>query len=196
MSTKIGTNVTFRSVEQVGSNVTIGDNCNFGVNVAIGNNVTIGNGVTVGNNVTIGNNTVILNDVSIGDDTRIEHFVLLKTGTAIGDNCYVDSYVKSSGENSVGNNVTLRFNSTIARKVTIEDDVFISPNVMTIFSQPDGSKSSGTKICKGAFIGTASVLNPSITVGPGAVIGAMALVTKDCEAGATYIGVPAKKWSK
>ena len=40
----------------------------------------------------------------------------------------------SSGDNSIGNDVTLRFGATLARKVNVCDGAFISPNVMTIFS--------------------------------------------------------------
>ena len=43
---------------------------------------------------------------------------------------------------------------TEGRKVVVEDNVFISPNVMTVYSLPDGSKSAETRIGKGAFIGT------------------------------------------
>jgi maltose O-acetyltransferase len=34
---------------------------------------------------------------------------------------------------------------------------------------------------------------PGVTIGEGAVIGAGALVTKDCEPGAIYVGVSARR---
>ena len=149
-----------------------------------------------GEGLTIGHHCIIQEGCVVGKNVTIENFVLLKKGTIIGDNVFVDSYVKSSGSNRIGSNVTLRFNATIAREVTVEDDVFISPNVMTIFSTHEGEKRGGTVIGQGAFIGTNAVLAPNVQVGKNCVIGAMSYVTKNCEADAIYVGVPARRVRK
>jgi UDP-2-acetamido-3-amino-2,3-dideoxy-glucuronate N-acetyltransferase len=146
-----------------------------------------------GANFKIGHHCIIHEACEVGDNVTIENFVLLKQGTKIGHNVFVDSYVKSSGDNSIGSNVTLRFNATIAREVRVEDDVFISPNVMTIFSTHEGQKRGGTVIGKGAFIGTSAVLGPHVNVGEGAVVGALSYVHADCEANCIYTGIPAEK---
>lgn len=145
-----------------------------------------------GKNFKIGQFCVIEEGCEVGDNVELQNYVLLKKGTKIGSNVYVDSYFRSSGDNVIGNNVTLRFGSTVARQVFVEDDVFISPNVMTVYSLPDGSKSKGTFIKKGAFIGTAAVIGPSVTIGEGSVIGANSYVGKDVEDGAIYAGTPAR----
>ena len=149
-----------------------------------------------GKNLKIGSFCIIQEGCEVGDNVIIENFVLLKKGTIIGDNVFVDSYVKSSGSNRIGSNVTLRFNATIAREVIVEDDVFISPNVMTIFSTHRGEKKGGTVIGKGSFIGTNAVIGPNVTIGEGTVIGALAYVGKDCEPNSVYVGIPAKKLSQ
>jgi len=146
-----------------------------------------------GENFKIGHNVIIETGCVVGDNVEIGHFVLLKAGTIVGSNTFIDSYVKSSGDNSIGSGVTLRFNATIAREVHVEDDVFIAPNVMTIFSEFDGSKSAETRICKGAFVGTAVVISPNVTIGENAVIGAMSMVTSDCAPNSIYKGIPAAK---
>jgi UDP-2-acetamido-3-amino-2,3-dideoxy-glucuronate N-acetyltransferase len=145
-----------------------------------------------GHDFKIGDYCIIEEGCVVGDHVDIQNYVLLKKGTVMGDRCYVDSYFRSSGDNKIGNRCTLRFGSTIARKVFVEDDVFISPNVMTVYSLPDGSKSTGTFIKKGAFIGTASVIGPSITIGEGVIIGTNSYVNRNCPEG-VYAGVPAKK---
>jgi maltose O-acetyltransferase len=43
------------------------------------------------------------------------------------------------------------------------------------------------------WIGTRVMVMPGVTIGEGTIIGAGALVTKDCDPGAVYIGVPAKR---
>jgi len=162
----------------------------------IGHFNIIGKNVIIESGVRIGSHNIIQDNCVIGKNTKIEHHVLIKKDTIIGDGCYVDSYFRSSGDNKIGNNVTLRFGSTIARKVYVEDDVFIAPNVMTIFSKHTGEKSTGTFIKKNAFIGTAAVLGPNITVGEGVVIGGQAYVSKDCIEKGVYVGIPAKKIKK
>ncbi len=146
-----------------------------------------------GKNFKIGHFCVIEEDVIVGDDVELQNYVLLKSGTGIANNVYVDSYFRSSGDNWIGSNVTLRFGSTIARRVRVEDDVFISPNVMTVYILPDGSRSAGTLIKKGAFIATAAVIGPNVTIGEGVVIGANSYVNKDCTEGKIYAGTPARK---
>ena len=148
--------------------------------------------LVTGENCEIGDFCVIEEDCIIGNNVKIENYVLLKTGTVIGDNCYVDSYFRSSGDNEIGNKVTLRFGSTIARKVFVRDNVFIAPNVMTVFSLPDGTKSSATVIGEGAFIGTAVVLAPNITIMHGSIIGANSFVNKSILKKGVYVGNPAK----
>lgn len=145
-----------------------------------------------GKNLKIGYFNVIEEDVIVGDDVDIQNYVLLRKGTRIGNNCFVDSYFRSSGDNDMRNNLTLRFGATIARKVTVGDNVFISPNVMTVYSLPDGSKSAQTLIGDNSFIGTAAVLAPNILIVPGCVIGANSFVNKSCLVKGVYVGNPAK----
>ena len=143
----------------------------------------------------IGKHCVIQENCSVGYKVDIQHFVLLKKGTKIGDFCYIDSFVRSSGQNTIGSNVTLRFGSTIAREVTIEDNVFISPNVMTIYSDHHRVKKGGIVIGKHSFIGTNVVIAAGVKIAPNCVVGAMSLVTKDLRKAGIYMGIPAK-WVK
>ena len=146
-----------------------------------------------GKNFKIGDFCVIHEDVEVGDNVTIENYVLLKKGTKIGNDVFVDSYVRSSGSNKIGNNVTLRFGSTIAREVTIGNDVFISPNVMTIYSTHEGEQVAGTYVGNNAFIGTAAVLGPGIKIEEEVVVGSMSYVVKDLtEKGGIYVGIPAR----
>lgn len=145
-----------------------------------------------GKNLKIGHFNIIEEDVIVGDNVDIQNYVLLKKGTRIGNNCYVDSYFRSSGDNKIGNNCTLRFGATIAKKVHVEDNVFISPNVMTIFSLPNGTESAQTRIRRDCFIGTAAVISPNIIIEDGCVIGANSFVNKNCNKKGIYLGNPAK----
>lgn len=137
---------------------------------------------------------VIEEGVDIHDNVTIENYVLLKKGTVIYKNTFIDSYVRSSGNNSIGANVIIRFGATIARNVIIRDGAFISPNVMTVYLTHDlNTKVRPTIIGEKAFIGTGAVIGPGVKIGDGVVIGALSYVSKDCIEPGTYVGVPAKK---
>ncbi len=159
--------------------------------ISIGTNL-IHNSFTHGKNCIIGDYCVIEEGCTVGDNVDIQNHVLLKKRTVIGNDCYVDSYFRSSGDNEIGNGVTLRFGSTIARKVFVRDNVFISPNVMTVYSLPDGSVSASTVIGEGAFIGTAAVLAPNLVIFKGSIIGANSFVNKSIMEKGIYAGNPAK----
>lgn len=45
----------------------------------------------------------------------------------------------------------------------------------------------------GCWLGARVMVMPGVTIGAGTVIGAGALVIKDCEPGAVYVGVPARR---
>ncbi|MED3758946.1 acyltransferase [Peribacillus frigoritolerans] len=45
----------------------------------------------------------------------------------------------------------------------------------------------------GCWIGTRATILPGVSIGEGCVVGAGALVTKDCEPNGLYVGVPAKR---
>jgi len=129
-----------------------------------------------GENFRIGEFCYIHENCQVGDDVQIRSHVELRAGTVIGNNCYIDSGVKSSGRNKIGDNVIIRYDSIIARDVTIEDDVFISPQVMTIYSDHKREKHPGTVIGRGAFIATQALLGASVKIGPETVIGSKSYV--------------------
>lgn len=146
-----------------------------------------------GENFKCGSFVVIEENCEVGDNVSIGPFCHFKPKTKIGNNVKIDSYVKSSGQNSIGSGVTLRYNTTIAREVIIEDDCYISPNVMTNYQRADGGHTGGTVIGAGTFVGTGTVIHHGIKIAPKTIIGAMSFVNKDILEPGTYIGVPARR---
>lgn len=147
-----------------------------------------------GNNFKIGHFNVIGENVSVGNNVEICNFVLLKKDTKIGNDCYIDSYVLSSGACTIGNNVILRYSSIVARNVIIEDDVFFTAGVKTIFLDHKRSMTKRSLVIKkGSFFGDNAVIMGGITVAENCIIGACAFVNKDTDPNGVYVGVPAKK---
>lgn len=147
----------------------------------------------ISNSVKIGHYCIIEDNVTIEDNTVIGNYVLLKKGTIIGSDCFIDSYVKFSGNNRIGDGVIIRFNATIARGVTVEDYAFISPNVMTIYSEPNGIKKPGTVIGKWCHIGANSVIGAAVKIAPSTIIAPLSFVRRSINKPGTYIGNPARK---
>ena len=156
-----------------------------------------------GENFKIGEFNYIHENVVVGDNVEIKSHVELRPDTVIGDDCYVDSGVKTSGQCWIGNVVTLRYNTIIAKGTIIEDHVFISPQLMTENLNHLGENRGGAHIGTGkwnhetehrVFIGTNVTLAAAIEIRSGAIIGSKANVRKDITDAAVYIGNPAKRW--
>jgi maltose O-acetyltransferase len=86
--------------------------------------------------------------------------------------------------------------------ITVGDNCLLGPEVLVLTSthrlDPDGSigrlpEYQHVQIGDGAWIGARAMIMPGVEIGAGAVIAAGATVTKDCEPGGVYGGVPAKR---
>lgn len=83
----------------------------------------------------------------------------------------------------IGRHVIVNLSCTIGHNCVIEDFVTISP----------GCHLSGyTRIGRSAYLGTGAVSIERHEIGPGAVIGAGAVILSDIPPGVTAVGVPAK----
>lgn len=87
-------------------------------------------------------------------------------------------------------------------RVDIGRNVLIGPEVMILTSiheiDSDGRVTrmpvrSQVRIGDGCWLGARALIMPGVTIGEGTIIGAGAVVTKDCEPGAVYVGVPARR---
>lgn len=148
---------------------------------------------------------MISKDVSLGHGATIHHPDLVNLyGCTIGDGTKVGTFVEIQKNAVVGDRCKISSHTFICEGVTIEDEVFVGHGVMFINDKvpratTDGSMQTEadwivvpTRICKGASLGSGSVIMCGITVGEGAVIGAGAVVTKDVPPGAIVAGVPAR----
>lgn len=156
-----------------------------------------------GDAFSIGEFNLIEEEVRIGDNVTLKSYVELRKGTVIGDGCYIDSGVSSSGYNLIGDRVRIRFKSILARGVIIEDDVFISPKLMTENLNHRGEEIGGAHIGTGewdgetpfrVFIGTDVTLASGIEICSGAIIGSNSNVRKSIIEPGIYMGNPARLW--
>ena len=125
---------------------------------------------------------------NIGEDTNIWQFCVVLPGARIGSGCNICSHCFIENDVVVGNNVTVKCGVQLWDGITVEDDVFIGPNVTFCNDKFPKSKNKdfkleGVIVRKGASIGANATILPGVEIGEGALIGAGAIVTKNVPAG-------------
>lgn len=101
----------------------------------------------------------------------------------------ISAGVRFTNNIQVGNFTIFNQNSTIAHDVIVEDFVNVAPGACI-----SGNVHLGTR----CWIGTGAVINQGkndakLNIGADTMIGSGAVVVKDCEPNAVYIGIPARK---
>lgn len=134
--------------------------------------------------------------ISIGNNVRIDDFCVIsagKGGIQIGNYIHIAVYVSVQGDGKI----TLEDFSGLSSKVAVyssNDDYsgayMSNPTVPAQFTNVTHAP---VTIGKHALVGSGAIILPGVTVHEGAVVGALSLVNKDCEAFYIYVGAPAKK---
>ncbi len=142
--------------------------------------------------------TAIVEDGAvIGKGTRIWHFVHVRSGARIGENCNIGKGVYIDVDVEIGNNVKIQNFVSIYRGVKIEDDVFLGPhatftNDLYPRSYNKDWKVIPTIVKRGASIGANATIVCGVTIGEYAMVGAGAVVTKDVPPHSLVVGNPAR----
>jgi acetyltransferase-like isoleucine patch superfamily enzyme len=153
--------------------------------------------------------------LAIGAGAVVRPFTTIYAGSVIGDRLQTGQGASIREDNrlgddvSVGTNAVLEFGNHIGSRVrihsgcflelvTIEDDVFIGPNVV-FTDDPHPMGCPRYEDCKGgplvrrlARIGANSTILPGVEIGEGALVGAGSVVVRDVLAGAVVAGSPAR----
>ena len=145
-------------------------------------------------------NLANVQSTNIGKNTNIWQFCVVLKQAVIGDDCNICSHCFIENEVKIGNRVTVKCGVQIWDGITIEDDVFIGPNVTFCNDRYPKSRNKnwkleGIKVKKGASIGANATILPGIVIGENAVVGAGSVVTHDVEANTIVMGNPAKNKS-
>lgn len=152
----------------------------------------------LGENVRLSDKASFYNtqNIEIGDHTRIDDFCVLSAGAggiSIGRNVHMAVFSSIIG----GGRVELHDFSNVSSRVSIyssTDDftghAMSNPTVAPHFT---GVKMAPVTIGKHVIIGSGSVILPGITLHEGSGVGALSLVTKDCEPFGMYAGSPARR---
>ncbi len=133
----------------------------------------------------------------IGNGTKIWHFSHIMENCTIGEKCNIGQNVVISPSVILGNNVKIQNNVSVYTGVICEDDVFLGPScVFTNILNPRSAVSRrseylSTIVKKGATIGANATIVCGNIIGKYAFVGAGAVVTKEIQPYALYVGNPA-----
>lgn len=155
---------------------------------------------SVGKNVQISDRASFygIGKIHLGDHVRIDDFCILSAGEGgihIGNYIHIACYTSLIG----GGRITLSDFSNLSSRVSIyssNDDY--SGSTMTNPMVPDNFKNvqhAPVHIGRHVIVGSGSVVLPGTVLGDGSAVGALSLVTSNCEEFGIYAGTPAKRIS-
>jgi acetyltransferase-like isoleucine patch superfamily enzyme len=148
----------------------------------------------------------LVETVQIGDGTRIWAYTHVMRDASIGANCNIGEHCYIESRVKIGNNVTIKNGNMIWEGVTLEDGVFVGPQV--IFTNdlyprsprlPQASRRYAdqrwlktTCVKRGTSLGAGAVILAGITVGEFSMVGAGSTVTKSVPPYSLVVGSPAR----
>jgi UDP-2-acetamido-3-amino-2,3-dideoxy-glucuronate N-acetyltransferase len=142
---------------------------------------------------------VVDEDVEIGEGTKIWHFAHVLRGARIGAECVIGQNVMIGPGVTIGDGCKIQNNVSIFDGVTLEQDVFCGPSMVftnVLLPRAHVSRKAEflpTLVKRGASIGANATIVCGNTIGPYAMIGAGAVVTRDVVAHAVMVGNPARR---
>jgi Acetyltransferase (isoleucine patch superfamily) len=150
----------------------------LGVDASLRSGTVLYEGATIGQRFETGHNVIVREQTVIGDDVSVWSNTVIDYGCVIGDR------------------VKIHCNGYIAQFTEIEHDAFLAPGVTIANDLYPGRQESargmaGPLIGAGAQIGINVTILPYVRIGPGAIVGAGSVVTKDIPAGVIAFGNPA-----
>lgn len=136
-------------------------------------------GSVVGARLETGHNVVIREDNEIGDDVSVWSNTVIDYGCRIGDRVKIHS------------------NCYVAQFTELGNDVFLAPGVCVANDlypgDPDSARAMrGPKLAGGVQIGVNVTILPYVEIGPGALVGAGSVVTRNLPADCIAYGNPAR----
>lgn len=111
-------------------------------------------------------------------NVRMSEFVEIGEGSMVTAGCIITTQIE------IGRQCLLNLGTTVGHDVVIGDFCTLSPHT---------SISGRVTMGNGVELGTNASVIPRVSIGAGALVGAGGVVSRDVEANALVVGVPAKK---
>lgn len=120
----------------------------------------------------------------LGPGTKVWRFTHIRTGVVTGERCLFGNNVYVDAGVRIGHRVRIQNGVSVYLGVTLEDDVFVGPNVTftnDLYPRAGGDDwvVTPTRLCRGASVGANATIVCGVTIGEYAMIAAGSVVTRD-----------------
>lgn len=145
-------------------------------------------------------------DAVIGDGTAIWHRAHVRERARIGSDCIIGKDAYIDVDVVIGSRVKIQNGALVYRGATLEDGVFIGPQVVVANDEfpraitPEGKlkraadwTTGEVRVCYGASLGAGVIVLPGVTIGSFALVGAGSVVTRSVPPHGIAIGNPARR---
>jgi acetyltransferase-like isoleucine patch superfamily enzyme len=200
---QLGAYVVVHAGTRIGAGTVVGDHAVLGKQVRLAATSTASREplepLVIGDACTIGAHTVINAGSTIGALSLIGDQAMVRERVRIGERCVLGRSALVENDTTVGDRVKVQANAYLTAYMTVEDDVFIAPCVMTTNDNYMGrteqrfAERGGPVIRRAARVGGGAVLCPGVEIGEEAFIGAGAVVTRDVAPRKVVVGSPARE---
>lgn len=136
----------------------------------------------------------------VGPRTRIWAFAHVMRGAVVGADCNVGDHAFIEQGARIGNRVTVKNAVLVWDGVTVEDEVFLGPNMvftnvrdLRAALRPRPDQFLPTRVRRGASIGANATIVCGVTIGEHALVAAGSVVVADVPAYALVAGNPARR---
>lgn len=149
---------------------------------------------TIGAGSIIRSHTVVYAGATLGAHFESGHHVTVREGSRIGSSVRVGTRSDLQGNLEIGDHSRLHSNVFVAQGTTVEDLVWLLPNV-TLANDPHPPSDSCTRgptVRRFAVVSAGATVFPGVDIGEGAVVGAGSLVRENVPAHSVAYGVPAR----
>jgi len=205
---RIGDNVRVGSFVHIFGDSVIGPGCSIADHAVVGKPPQLAAsstasrdelaGLVLGAGCIVGSHATIMTGTTFGDGCVVADRALVRERCAIGDRVVVGSGATVENDTSIGSRTRIQTGAYVTAYMTVEEDVFIAPMVVTTNDNYMGrterrfAERAGATIHRGARVGGGAHILPGIDIGEEAFVAAASVVTRDVPAGCVVMGSPAR----
>lgn len=186
----------------VGKGCTIADHAVLGKQPALSASSTASRDaagpLVLGAGCKVGSHTVLMAGSTLGDGCVVGDRGLVRERCTLGERVVVGSGATVENDTAIGSRTRIQTGAYVTAYVTIEEDVFIAPMVVTTNDNYMGrterrhAEMRGATIRRGVRVGGGAHILPGIEIGEDAFVATAAVVTRDVPARKVVMGSPAR----
>jgi acetyltransferase-like isoleucine patch superfamily enzyme len=201
-SVTFGNHVTVHAGTRIGDGTSVADFAVLGRPPKLSKRSTAAGGelepLEIGAGCTIGSHTVLMAGSVLGAGCVVGDCAGVRERCEIGEDVVVGRAVTVENDTTIGARTKIQSGAYVTAYVTIEEDCFVAPMVVTTNDNYMGRTEKrfehikGPTLRRGARVGGGAHLLPGVEIGEEAFVATGAVVTRDVPPRTVVMGVPAK----